>query len=1348
MLNREANNGFALYLAYTNKSLSVVSSNDSHTLRFNRALRSFYLLIVFAIISTELFSQQRLFNNQQHFGVDNGLPQSYITSLVQDEDGFIWLSTMDGISRYDGRSFRTFPYNPKDSNRLSNSVIVGRGKLANNSLTLYFSPLQADEFNVRTFRAARNTARMLIQNIPDALQNPVRTSSTTPNAFFTVTKNKSIGWINYYTNEINYAGIAEGLISEDTAIAIAQAADQRIFVIYENGVAVSDTACKKFTWHAFPTHVNGTTGNKPGVLEKFSITCMGDNRVAVLQDQNILLLDVVKKERKTIPIPAHKPQNVQGYSSLLVDTKGRIYFEDYGRIFRVNEQDELTLLWEYTGPPERISAFYIDRSDVLWLSVNAQGLLKIDLKALHFASYQYTNSFTVDILNRVGSPSFTFPSFWNDRVIGYYFRQATGADNKSFFSNNWGDKGYIIQHDGKEFRRFLHVPDAVTYGALVSMPNNELWAYVQEERKWYTWKNANAIPTILATDSAAFAGIELADAKYIGNYIWASSYNHGLIQTDGLKIIRQFSGVQPNGILPNTLTEICADPLDNNKFWIGSRSAGLILWDVQKGLQRIYTMEDGLPNNTIYCILPDKAGKLWCSTNKGIFRFDQKTGMVTSFEKTDGLAGNEFNRAHKFRLTDGRLAFGGLDGYTIFNPDDFENSRVNQSVPLQITGLQINNEPQDINIPSSFIKESLSTLTDIELPYDKNYLRLEFAALLFNQPQKTKYRYQLKGVDANWVDNGHSNMASYAALNPGRYTFRINATDDTGLWSDTAKELNILIRPPFWATWWAYSIYALLIAALLRWYFVFRERRLSMQQTLAFEKREALRLREVDEMKDRFFSNITHEFRTPLTLIISPLEKLEHDPSLSPAAIGNVRTAQRNSKQLLRLINEFLLFSKLNSGQLKLKRTAGELSVFTAACVETFDVAAREKNITLHFSIKNVDGHYLFDEEKWEKIINNLLSNAIKFTPANGTVSVVLSAPGPESIQLVVTDNGPGIPIHQQGKIFTRFFQVDDSSIRQYGGTGIGLSLVKELTELMGGGIKLDSKPLVHTSFTVTVPMEQIHEPVRIAAKSTAAEIKEPPLADIDLPLLLIVEDNDELRAFLVETLQQQYRILEAADGLTALDIILQELPDMIISDVMMPGLDGYDLCQRCKNDNRTNHIGFILLTSKAAHDAVLKGLGMGADDYITKPFNMEELELRIANLFRLQQTQREWLQSELNPSKPAAAAPVVTDPFLLQLYKEIDAKLADDDLGVDYLCGVMAMSRSTLSRKLKSLLNTSPADLIRQQRLKKAAGLIAGGLDIASAAYQTGFSSPSYFSQCFKEQYGFTPSDWISQQC
>ena len=514
-----------------------------------------------------------------------------------------------------------------------------------------------------------------------------------------------------------------------------------------------------------------------------------------------------------------------------------------------------------------------------------------------------------------------------------------------------------------------------------------------------------------------------------------------------------------------------------------------------------------------------------------------------------------------------------------------------------------------------------------------------------------------------------------------------------------------------------------------------------MEQLLQFEHKEAVRLRELEALKDRFFSNITHEFRTPLTLITTPLEKLNSGNLLSADAKKLVGTAQKNAHRLLVLINQFLDFSKLNSGQMRVQLSTGELCLFITDLLQPFEEAAAAKG--LHFTFEtDVAGLYRFDKEKWEKILANLLSNACKYTPHGGRVQVSLFNTETQKVTLQVTNTGPGIPEKEQQKVFERFYQAAATSGNE--GTGIGLALVEELTELMGGTINLHSKPHQHTTFTLVLPVEKLHlQTMEPAPDSMEMQPQKAKLQNQQV--VLIAEDNEELRHFLVESLEQHFKVVQAADGLTAWDLMLQELPDVVVSDVIMPQMDGYALCQLAKSDVRTAHIGLMLLTSRAAPEARMKGLSTGADVYLTKPFHLAELELQIANLLQNQQKIREHLKKTVLTGPPQATLPHVQDVFLSQLYEELEKQLDNPQLGVDFLCQHFAMSRSTLNRKLKSLLDASANEVIRQYRLQRGAALLTTGLDVTAVAYAVGFSSPSYFAQCFREQFNQSPSDYVA---
>jgi len=1304
------------------------------------------LTLTLLLLSSALFSfaQKPLFTNQAQFSVEDGLPQSYVSGITQDADGFIWIATLDGFCRYDGRVFKTFRSRANDHNSIAANTVYNLGIQVNNVISLYYSPLQVDNFNLRTFKVTRNHIRTKLKQVPDAIWEAYHAYGTSPNWLFIVKNNRGIGWMNARSGTVSYANRGNGKLHSDTICGMIESPGGKVFIINEQGVNVTDTSLHKFHFIPFQTNIRKSFSEKGIIHEEFhSMAYLSGDRICMPEKGKIVILDINRKTSTVIPVPGaedERPTNLQ------VDPKGRLYFTTFDKIFRI-ENNEPKLLWQNNiNPNLRITTHFIDRSDVLWASVNAQGLLKIDLQALPFKSFAYNKNFIFDVFESAGIPNKNLPPEWNHIESSYLLRQAYDTKGNLYICD-WFSKNIVFHVSENRLKPLASLKgQQAGFTALFTTPDDQLWAYDQKEYSFYKWESANANPVRIPLNKDVMKEVEIADGKFAGGFIWLTTNTHGLLQYRSNQRINQFSGKQAKGFLPETLTEMCIDPFDKNILWIGTRGGGLVSWHVTKGLQNTYTTENGLPNNTVYCIVPDDKGNLWCSTNKGVFRFDAKRMQVTSFQKTDGLPGNEFNRAHKFRFDDGRICFGGLDGYSIFSPSDFDIRTETVPVPVQITGVTVNNQPLEAGVNGSSLKTSLSETEFIELPYDKNDLRFEFAAMLFNQSHKTRYRYQLEGADDEWIENGTNNLASYTALRPGNYTFRVNATDKNGLWSNTVKELGIHILPPFWATWWAYLVYILIAGGLLRLYLVFRERQLKMEQKLAFEKREALRLREIDELKDRFFSNITHEFRTPLTLIMSPLDNLLKDDTVPLSAHSHVKTAKKNSEHLLKLINEFLDFSKLNDGQMRVKLAAGEFNIFIRDSVKGFEPAATEKGISLGFTSSLSDSHYLFDKEKWEKILNNLLSNAIKFTPAAGKVDVSISDTPVNHIRLVVSDTGPGIPQSQQQKVFDRFYQAETPISHNYGGTGIGLSLVKELAEIMNGKVWLESEPAILTKFIVEVPVQKMKETeasVLIKRDPSIQEREQDPNA----PMLLVAEDNDELRAFLVESMRSKYRVIEASDGLMAWELILQELPDIVLSDVMMPGQDGFDLCHQCKTDNRTAHIGFILLTSKSAHEARIRGLENAADDYITKPFILEELMFRTSNLINMQANVRTHLRSQLVPDEIPRQLPPVTDPFLVELYGFIDDKLDDPQLGVDYLCRQMSMSRSTLNRKLKAILDISPNDLVRQYRLQKATSLISAGKDISSAAYQVGFSSPSYFSQCFREKYGMTPSEHVSMQ-
>lgn len=515
----------------------------------------------------------------------------------------------------------------------------------------------------------------------------------------------------------------------------------------------------------------------------------------------------------------------------------------------------------------------------------------------------------------------------------------------------------------------------------------------------------------------------------------------------------------------------------------------------------------------------------------------------------------------------------------------------------------------------------------------------------------------------------------------------------------------------------------------------------------------------MEEMKSRFFSNITHELRTPLTLIISPVQKQlqENGATYSPVLLKSV---YRNSKHLLRLINQLLDISKLESGKLNVLLSRGNLVLFIEGLLDPFRSEAVAKNISLELKCNHSTNEYLFDSDKLEKIFYNLVSNAFKFTADNGSISITISSLQENNaekhlVEIIVADTGIGISEEHLPHIFERFYQVNSSSTRKYEGTGIGLSLAKELVTMMGGSIRVDSTIGKGSQFTLHLPLELADDrtdapAVAYATKEPAADQYEnftPPQTKAEnKATILVADDNEQLRSFIQQTLILHYNVLTASNGKEGLTIAQQEIPEIIISDVMMPIMDGYEFCEKTKAHPVTNHIGFVLLTAKSADESRLGGLRSGTDHYLSKPFLVEELLLVISNLLKRQENLREFYSKQLQPSEKLPVINDVEDSFLRTVYNTIEKHLDNTSLDVELLASELAVTRRTLNRKLSAIADTSANEIIRNYRLKKSAELLLRGHTVSEAAYSTGFSSPSWFTQCFKELYGDTPLKYVEK--
>jgi signal transduction histidine kinase/ligand-binding sensor domain-containing protein/DNA-binding response OmpR family regulator len=784
--------------------------------------------------------------------------------------------------------------------------------------------------------------------------------------------------------------------------------------------------------------------------------------------------------------------------------------------------------------------------------------------------------------------------------------------------------------------------------------------------------------------------------------------------------------------------------------WLGDYENGLLRFNPATRVLKRYTKAEGLSHNSITGIQSDEDGHLWLSTYNGISRFHPITQRFRSYTVADGLD-NMIFRYPTFKDSEGTFFF--LSDYginTLAKNQKYDDPYLPQAVLTEVT---IFNQKAAIG-PKEPLQTHISVANKLTLGHNQNDFTFHFAALHYNRSAECRYEVQLEPYDKEWIPIGTARQIRYMSLAPGTYTFRVRAANADGLRNSKATSIQVIVLSPWWASWWAYGLYTLLFGGLLTGFIRYRIIRENQRREITFQQREAKRLLALDEVKTRFFSNITHEFRTPLSLIIAPVDKLLHEENLPTAVQRSLSVIRRNAGQLLQLINQLLDLSKLETGNMSITEFRGDVIEFFTHQLELFQPMAEQKQISLTFDADQIGGDYLFDAVKWERIISNLLSNALKFTPPKGTVSLSLQSLFPNWIELSVQDTGIGIPTDKLPHIFERFYQIDDSQTRSNTGTGIGLSLVKELTDLLGGHVQVSSEVAKGTKITVNLPAQKMEAlettdgGANLISKGIPTDkYSNEALIAADLtqsqPLILVVEDHEELREFIQESLSAEFRVLTAANGEQGRQLARLEVPDVVISDLMMPIMDGYELCQRLKSDPITDHIAVVLLTARSSEESRLEGLLYGADDYLTKPFNPWELQQKMRNIISRQQKLRQHYTHLLSAPDSDPKSEAVDNIFLQKLYSLLEDRLDDSSFGVDELAESLAMSRRTLYRKLATLVNLPASELIQQYRLKRAAELLMQGQPVSQTAYQVGFESPQYFAKVFKAFYQFTPTEF-----
>lgn len=1332
----------------------------------------------------------------EHLSEKDGLSNNGVLSIHQDREGFIWFGTWEGLNKFDGYTFTVYqpdPNNPRQT--LSHNTI---SDIAEDKDGFLWVATRGGGLNLIDKRS-RKVTTYLLDSTGAHYWNALADIYEDRRGDFWICGAGGLAKFDLPSRTFTRYTSPE---EESMIVSVAEDPMGRLWAASTRKLYQFDRTTGKFTplpvgpsstVHFTALHIDkegtlwaGTGGeglfrldtrspspqlapyNPGGLINKFITSTLGE----IYEDSSGIIWLVTNNglqrvDKKTDQVFTYRSDPLSTGSlsnntiqSVLKDKNGHLWV---GTINGINKWvDNKKSFHSYRLKPTSQS-FQLDENNVtdviedetgkIWIGNSGKTRdAKVPGGGLHQLDPKINNFRFVD-LNKTGSPALSRNQFF----LPYQDQQGNiwiGTDDALLFSD-------------KTTGHFVRFPTEVRVQAITEDQSGKLWfggtkgGYIfkgalvcfDPETKsatyyWYDPKNVSGLN---------YHNISAITVSRTGE-IWIATLGGGVNRFDPLT--EKFKHYKPQipfiaGIV--TDKDIRAIYEDTRGFiWVGTNQGGLNRFDPESEKFLSYTVGNGLASNHVESIVEDQQGILWIGTSKGLSKFDPYTMRFRNYSTLDGLPDNSFNKGSKSRR-DGKLFFGTTNGFVAFQPDSIkDNSTV---PPVFITELKVLEKVRPL------------TAGNIELPHDENFLSFNFVALDYTAPKKNQYAYMLEGVDKDWVYSGTRRFANYTDLDPGKYTFRVKGSNNDGVWNHTGAKLSIIIHPPWWHSTWAYIGYGLLFALgllLARKIVVNRER---LRAELRVQQVKSDKLRELDTMKSRFFANISHEFRTPLSLISGTVQKLKTHTFLTELQKKDCHRIDRNANRLLDLINQLLDLSKLEAGKLQPDLQRCEVTLLLGALASSFESMAQSKGLTYRYSIPLKPSWAFLDKDRLDKIITNLLMNALKFTPAGGRVAFTASIETINMDEYVlkfsVEDTGIGISCEHLPHIFERFYQVDPSSTRKYEGAGIGLALTKELVELLGGTIRVESQEGQGSTFKVVLPLkastafdiEENNNSTENAGQSVSSLNLSPsdpflnPLPEQQHPrkgkeyLVLVVEDNPDLRHFLIESFLPNYQVMEAADGQQGLLKALEAIPDLVISDMMMPGLDGASLCQQLKTDQRTSHIPIILLTAKADTSSKLLGLETGADDYLTKPFQLEELLVRVKNLLDGRKKLREQFGKSLTLQPQEIAVTSTDERFLQKALSIVEANMDNAEFDVEIFGKEVGMSRSHLHRKLKALTDQSPSEFIRTIRIKRAACLLRQQHgNVSEVAMLVGFSSLNYFTRCFRAQYGQIPSVYARQ--
>lgn len=1358
----------------------------------------------------------------EHINTQNGLIDPSVTNIIQDQQGFMWFATLTGLVKYDGYYFTNYTYDPSDSNSISYPYIwklyidregflwigislggLNKLDLKTGRFTHYrhnpdnVNSLSSDEalelyedkeglLWIGTHGGGLNLFDRENERFIHFRHDPTDPNSLSSDNIRSMAEDRrskgSVIWLgttngldrfDYSKNKFTHYKHDpkdKNSLSNNRVNAIEVSPSSELWLGTANGLDRFDPESGQFTHYLHdPLDPNSLSNNNILCLREDSFGDLwigtGDNVI------NRLISSPTDLSNGNDGTASHSKEHIPGQMPVFVH-----YRHEPSNPYSLSSSSQILDIYE-------------DKAGSIWISHRRGGIDKFDRNMARFSNYRRipgnSNSLSHDMVFDI----YEDPAgiLWVatqggglnkiDRERGGYTHYVRDPENSISIGSNYLQKIY---------------PDPDSPGTLWIGATNGLYRFISTEERFIRYFKSGSVYDIAKDRYGIFwlgtrgkgiyklnirdrtftnyrhdpADINSLSSDYVNTIhvdhseadtvIWVAT-EAGLTRIDTRKEV--FKQYHFNPADSSSISHFIAYTTHEDKagdLWIGT-PLDISRFDKETEKFTRYKPVSDILSPHLWTVAEDNHGILWWGSRNGLWRFDPKTGLFKRFTVDDGLQGNTLFSKPFFNNRTGELFVGGEGGLTSFYPNQIKD---NPTIPpIILTSFKIFNKETELDTIITHKKELMLT-------HDQNVFSLRYAALNYINSGKNLYSYKMDGFDKDWVEAGNKTDVTYTNLNPGEYTFRVKGSNNDGVWNETGTSIGVTIAPPFWKTWWAYTLYILVIGASLYGAWRATLARARTLDEVKLRSLEAEKLQELDQLKSRFFANISHEFRTPLTLILGPIDKmLTH---FKDSEWGQDLTLmKKHARRVLDLVAQLLDLSRLEADRMKLQASRQNIVFVLKGLVQSFASMADRRNIALTFNTAPEEIQAYVDKDAIVKIMNNLLTNAFKFTQAGGKIQVHgttkresdLSTEG--ELNIAISDTGIGIPADRIDQIFDRFYQVDSSETREGEGTGIGLALTRELVELHKGCIEVESKESEGTTFTIRLPLGRAHLSTQEIVEASAAQeedasvdltIREeeeksaPPTTRKSLPLLLIVEDNADVRSYIRSYLDEEFRCIESRDGEEGLKQAIKRIPDLILSDIMMPKMDGIEFCERIKTDERTSHIPVILLTAKADMDSKLEGLETGVDDYLAKPFEAAELQVRIRNLIEQRRRLREQFGREtvLHPKDITVTS---TDERLLQRALDaVERHMSDDTYSVEEFSKEVGMSRANLHRKLRALTNHSASEFIRTLRLTRAAQLLKQNFgSVSEVAFEVGFSNPTYFSKCFRAQFGKQPSKYAS---